>query len=170
MRCPKCAAIEDKVIDSRLSKDGDSIRRRRECIACGFRFTTYEQVERADIRVTKRDGRSEPFDRKKLLGGITKACEKRPISIEILENGVEEIMQDLETNYSREIPSQLIGAKVMEKLHQLDEVAYVRYASVYRHFQDIGEFINEIQSLERRTKSNALQPELFREPMNLTKT
>jgi transcriptional repressor NrdR len=162
MRCPKCAAIEDKVIDSRLSKDGDSIRRRRECIACDFRFTTYEQVERADIRVIKRDGRSEPFDRKKLLNGVTKACEKRPISMEILENAVEEIMQDLEANYSREIQSQLVGAKVMEKLHQLDEVAYVRYASVYRHFQDIGEFIHEIQSLERRTKANALQPELFR--------
>ena len=170
MRCPKCAAIEDKVIDSRLSKDGDSIRRRRECIACSFRFTTYEQVERADMRVIKRDGRSEPFDRNKLFNGITKACEKRPISIEVLEKGVEEIMQDLEANYSREIPSQLIGAKVMEKLHHLDEVAYVRYASVYRHFQDIGEFIHEIQSLEKRIKPNALQPELFSNPMNLVKS
>jgi len=162
MRCPKCGVVEDKVIDSRLSKDGDSIRRRRECISCNYRFTTYEQVDRADMRVIKRDGRGEPFDRRKLFGGIAKACEKRPISIEVLEKGVEEIMQDLETNYSREVPSQLIGAKVMEKLHQLDEVAYVRYASVYRHFQDIGEFIHEIQSLERRTKPNTLQPELFK--------
>ena len=150
------------MIDSRLSKDGDSIRRRRECIACSFRFTTYEQVDRADMRVIKRDGRSEPFDRAKLFNGITKACEKRPIGMEVLEKCVEEIMQDLEANYGREISSQLIGAKVMEKLHQLDEVAYVRYASVYRHFQDIGEFINEIQSLERRVKPNSLQPELFK--------
>ena len=149
------------MIDSRLSKDGDSIRRRRECIECSFRFTTYEQVDRADMRVIKRDGRGEPFDRHKLFNGIAKACEKRPISIEILEKSVEEIIQDLEANYSREIPSQLIGAKVMEKLHQLDEVAYVRYASVYRHFQDIGEFIHEIQSLERRAKSNSMQAELF---------
>lgn len=163
MRCPKCGDVEDKVIDSRLSKDGDSIRRRRECIACSFRFTTYEQLDRADIRVIKRDGRSEPFDRMKLFNGIQKACEKRPIGIEVLEKSVEEIIQDLETNFGREISSQLIGAKVMEKLHQLDEVAYVRYASVYRHFQDIGEFINEIQSLERRVKPNTLQPELFKQ-------
>ena len=162
MRCPKCGGVEDKVIDSRLSKDGDSIRRRRECIACTFRFTTYEQLDRADVRVIKRDGRGEPFDRNKLYNGIAKACEKRPISIEILEKCVEEIMQDLEANYGREIPSQLIGAKVMEKLHQLDEGGYVRYASVYRHLNDIGEFIHEIQSLERRTKRNALQPELFK--------
>ena len=162
MRCPKCGDVEDKVIDSRLSKDGDSIRRRRECIACAFRFTTYEQIDRADIRVIKRDGRGEPFDRIKLFNGIAKACEKRPIGIEVLEKSVEEIIQDLEANYGREISSQLIGAKVMEKLHQLDEVAYVRYASVYRHFQDIGEFINEIQSLERRVKPNTLQPELFK--------
>jgi transcriptional repressor NrdR len=154
--------LEDKVIDSRLSKDGDSIRRRRECIACSFRFTTYEHVDRADMRVIKRDGRGEPFERNKLYNGIAKACEKRPISIEILEKAVEEIIHDLEANYSREIPSQLIGAKVMEKLHQLDEVAYVRYASVYRHFQDIGEFIHEIQSLERRAKTNSMQAELFK--------
>src|SRR5450432_4117214 len=150
MRCPKCGDIEDKVIDSRLSKDGASIRRRRECAVCEHRFTTYEQVERADIRVIKRDGRSEPFDRHKLLSGITKACEKRPIGLELLEKAAEEVMQDLEQNYDREIPTNVIGAKVMEKLHELDEVAYVRYASVYRQFQDIGEFIDEIQSLERR--------------------
>ena len=161
MRCPKCGDLEDKVIDSRLSKDGDSIRRRRECNACSFRFTTYEHIDRVDMRVIKRDGRGEPFERNKLFNGIAKACEKRPISIEILEKAVEEIIQDLEANYSREVPSQLVGAKVMEKLHQLDEVAYVRYASVYRHFQDIGEFIHEIQSLERRTKTNSMQAELF---------
>ncbi len=162
MRCPKCGGLEDKVIDSRLSKDGACIRRRRECIVCEQRFTTYEEIERADIRVVKRDGRGEPFDRHKLLSGITKACEKRPISIEALEKAAEEIIQDLEHNHGREVSSQLIGAKVMQKLHELDEVAYVRYASVYRQFQDIGEFIDEIQSLERRPRPNVLQADLFK--------
>jgi transcriptional repressor NrdR len=162
MRCPKCGDIEDKVIDSRLSKDGGSIRRRRECVVCEYRFTTYEQIERADIRVLKRDGRGEPFDRHKLLVGVMKACEKRPLSIAVVEKGVEDIIQDLETNHPREISSQIIGGKVMEKLHELDEVAYVRYASVYRQFQDIGEFIDEIQSLERREKPSVLQPDLFK--------
>ena len=161
MRCPKCGAIEDKVIDSRLSKDGVSIRRRRECLVCEHRFTTYEQVDRADIRVIKRDGRGEPFDRKKLLLGITRACEKRPIAVEKVEKAVEEIIHDLETNYPREVASLTIGNKVMEKLHELDGVAYVRYASIYRQFQDVGAFIEEIQSLERRPKANVLQPDLF---------
>ena len=162
MRCPKCGSLEDKVIDSRVSKDGASIRRRRECIGCENRFTTYEEIERADIRVIKRDGRGEPFDRHKILAGMTKACEKRPVSIEELERVAEEIMQDLEANHPREVSTRLVGAKVMEKLHALDEVAYVRYASVYRQFQDIGEFINEIQSLARKIKSGAQQPELFK--------
>ena len=162
MRCPKCGGIEDKVIDSRLSKDGSSIRRRRECVVCEYRFTTYEHIERADIRVLKRDGRGEPFDRHKLLDGVMKACEKRPLSIEVVEKAVEDIIQDLETNHPREISSHIIGAKVMEKLHELDPVAYVRYASVYRQFQDIGEFIDEIQSLERRERPSVLQTELFK--------
>ncbi len=161
MRCPKCGELEDKVIDSRAAKDGRSIRRRRECIACDFRYTTYEEIERADIRVLKRDERSEPFDRHKILNGMLKACEKRKITRETLEAAAAEIIHELETGYEREIPSAILGAKVMEKLHALDEVAYVRYASVYRHFQDIGEFINEIQSLERRVKPNTLQTELF---------
>jgi len=162
MRCPKCGNLEDRVIDSRSSKDGDSIRRRRECTQCLHRFTTYEEIERAMLRVIKRDGRSEPFERHKLIAGITKACEKRPISLDSIEKAVEEIQADLEANHGREIPSSLIGTKVMEKLHSLDEVAYVRYASVYRHFQDIGEFIDEIQSLERRSKLSVLQTELFK--------
>jgi transcriptional repressor NrdR len=162
MRCPKCGSLEDKVIDSRVSKDGDSIRRRRECIACEYRFTTYEEIERADVRVIKRDGRSEPLDRHKLLAGMTKACEKRPITLAQLEKTAEEIIQDLETNYGREVPSNLLGAKVMEKLHGLDDVAYVRYASVYRQFQDIGEFISEIQSLGKKVKAGSQQPELFK--------
>ena len=162
MHCPKCGCLEDKVIDSRLSKNGDSIRRRRECMKCEHRFTTYEEIERAQIRVVKRDGRGEPFDRHKLTGGLLKACEKRPISIDAVEQAVEEIIQDLEANFPREVPSSLIGAKVMEKLHSLDAVAYVRYASVYRQFQDIGEFIDEIKSMERRPKPNRAQTELFK--------
>ena len=162
MYCSKCGSLEDKVIDSRLSKDGRAIRRRRECVSCAHRFTTYEEIERADLRVVKRDGRSEPFDRHKLLNGMLKACEKRAVTRATLEKAVEEIGQELEQDYSREVPSHLLGGKVMEKLHQLDEVAYVRYASVYRHFQDIGEFIHEIESLARRPARSALQPELFK--------
>ncbi len=162
MHCPKCGAIEDKVIDSRLSKDGRAIRRRRECIGCAHRFTTYEEVERNDLRVAKRDGRSEALSRQKLLSGMIKACEKRPVSVEILEQAADALVQELENEFQREIPSQVIGAKVMERLHHLDAVAYVRYASVYRHFQDIGEFIEEIQHLERHPKRSALQPELFK--------
>lgn len=162
MRCPKCGQLEDKVIDSRASRDGISIRRRRECEVCGYRFTTYEQIERAELRVIKRDGRGEPFDRQKLMNGIIKACEKRPVSLEQLEKSVEEIMVDLEANHGREVRSQTIGSKVMGALHSIDEVAYVRYASVYRQFQDIGEFIHEIQSLEKRERPNQLQPDLFK--------
>ena len=162
MRCPKCGNLEDRVIDSRSSREGASIRRRRECTECLHRFTTYEEIERVALRVIKRDGRSEPFERNKLVAGLSKACEKRPISLETIEKAVEEITTDLEANHGPEIPSNLIGAKVMEKLHALDEVAYVRYASVYRHFTDIGEFIDEIQNLERRTKQSVLQTELFK--------
>ncbi len=161
MRCPKCGNIDDRVIDSRLSREGASIRRRRECIHCNHRFTTYEEIELADLRVIKRDGRHEVFDRQKLFAGMLKACEKRPISVEQLELVSKDIVRDLEKEYTREIPSRAIGARVMERLHDLDEVAYVRYASVYRQFQDIGEFINEIQSLEKRMRSDADQTELF---------
>lgn len=161
MRCPKCGSLEDKVIDSRLSKDGTCIRRRRECLLCETRFTTYEHVERLELRAIKRDGRHEPFDRHKLRTSLMKACEKRPISIDDIERSVEEIIGELEEGRQREVPTKLIGARAMEKLHQLDPVAYVRYASVYRQFQDIGEFIEEIQSLERRGVKSPAQPELF---------
>jgi len=162
MRCPKCGSLEDKVIDSRLSKDGDTIRRRRECIDCTTRYTTYEQIERIELRTIKRDGRLEPLDRHKLFGSIAKACEKRPIGIDDMERAVEDIVQDLEASQEREIPTRVIGAKVMEKLHALDPVAYVRYASVYRQFQEIGDFIEEIQSFEKRAGRTAAQPELFK--------
>jgi transcriptional repressor NrdR len=161
MRCPKCGNLEDKVIDSRSAKAGAAIRRRRECLACQYRFTTYEEIERRDLRVIKRDGRHEPFDRQKLLSGMVKACEKRPVSYEALERAAEEIIQELEQGFDHEVPSNQIGVRVMERLHALDEVAYIRYASVYRQFQDIGEFIDEIQSLGRKAKRNALQTELF---------
>jgi transcriptional repressor NrdR len=154
--------LDDKVIDSRLSKDGRSIRRRRECLKCSQRFTTYEELERSEMRVAKRDGRSEPFDKEKLLSGMIKACEKRPVSVEALEAVAEEIIQGVQLEFRREVPSHVIGAKVMAALHEIDEVAYVRYASVYRHFQDIGEFIHEIQRLEKQPRKSAGQPELFK--------
>ena len=160
MYCSKCGSLEDKVIDSRLSKDGRSIRRRRECVTCAQRFTTYEEIERADLRVIKRDGRSEPFDRHKLLNGMLKACEKRPITREMLEKASADIIQNLEQDFARELPSHVVGTKVMDALHDLDEVAYVRYASVYRSFQDIGEFIDEIQSLGLRKKQSSSPADL----------
>ena len=162
MYCSKCGGIDDKVIDSRLSKDGKAIRRRRECMGCTHRFTTYEEIERNDLRVVKRDGRSEPVSKQKLLAGLIKACEKRPVSVEALEQVADEIILEIENEFQREIPSKVIGAKVMERLHPLDEVAYVRYASVYRSFQDVGEFIDEIERLERQPRRSKLQPELFK--------
>ena len=147
MRCPKCQARDDKVIDSRAIKDETVIRRRRECLACEHRFTTYEEIERDDLRVLKRDGRYETFDRKKLIAGIDKACEKRPVSREAIERTVNEMIDELVKTYGDEIPTKAIGDKIMEHLRRLDEVAYVRFASVYRKFRDIKEFVNEVQSL-----------------------
>ncbi len=161
MRCPKCGSLEDKVIDSRLSKEGTSIRRRRECLECETRFTTYEEIERIELRAIKRDGRHEPFDRHKLLNSFLKACEKRPISIEDIERTVQEVITELEASNEREITTKKIGLIVMERLHSLDPVAYVRYASVYREFQEIGDFIEEIQSFEKRSVRTPAQPDLF---------
>ncbi len=161
MRCLKCNNLDDKVIDSRMSKDGISIRRRRECLACGHRFTTYEQLEHNELRVVKRDGVREPFKREKLLDGMIRACEKRPVSIETLETATDEITHDLAAEGLKEIPTRLIGPKVMDKLQGIDPVAFVRYASVYRQFQDVGEFIEEIESLERQPPDLGVQPELF---------
>lgn len=162
MHCSKCGSLEDKVIDSRLSKDGRSIRRRRECLQCEHRYTTYEEIERSELRVIKRDGRSEPFQKEKLLGGMMKPCEKRPLTREMVERAADEVIEDLEQEFSREIPSHVIGAKVMQKLHNLDQVAYVRFASVYRTFQDIDQFIDELQRLGHNFKRSELQPELFK--------
>jgi transcriptional repressor NrdR len=162
MRCPKCGTLDDKVIDSRPSKDGVSIRRRRECLGCENRFTTYEALERTEIRVIKRDGRHEILDRQKLLNSIAKACEKRPIGLEQMERSVEDILQELESFDTREISSKRLGALVMVQLHTLDQVAYVRYASVYREFQEIGDFLEEIESLEKRIARSPAQRELFK--------
>ena len=162
MRCSRCGNLDDKVIDSRMSKDGCAIRRRRECLDCGNRFTTYEEIERSDLRIMKRDGRREPFDKKKLLGSIVKACEKRAVGIEQMEHVVEKIVSELQHDNVREVPSSVIGSKLMTRLQDLDPVAYVRYASVYRAFQDVGEFLDEIESLERRPVRDTRQQELFK--------
>jgi transcriptional repressor NrdR len=160
MRCPKCGSRDDKVIDSRQSRDSSSIRRRRECLGCGYRFTTYEEIERTDLRVVKRDRTHEPFDRRKLVSSVAKAFEKRSVSLVVLEQAVDEIIHDLETS-GREVTSSQIGGKVLEKLRDLDEVAYLRYASIHRHFADVDEFVDAIHALGRRIKTNAAQRELF---------
>lgn len=160
MRCPKCGFRDDKVIDSRQSRDSSSIRRRRVCLQCSYRFTTYETIDRSDLRVVKRDRTHETFDRRKLVNSLAKACEKRQISLVTLENAVDEIVHELETT-GKEIPSALIGTKVLEKLRGIDEVAYLRYASVHQRFQEVDEFVDAIQALGRRIKPNSLQPELF---------
>ena len=147
MRCPNCGHLEDRVIDSRSTKEGRAIRRRRECIGCGNRYTTYEYVENASVVVVKRDGKREPFSREKIVAGISRACEKRPISLNQIEEIVERIEGEIQRRAPGEIPSREIGERVMEELQKLDEVAYVRFASVYRHFKDVNEFLEEIQGL-----------------------
>src|SRR5215470_13315541 len=160
MRCPKCGSRDDKVIDSRQSRDGSSIRRRRECLKCKYRFTTYEEIERSDLRVVKSNRTHEPFDRRKLAASIAKAFEKRSTSLLTLEETVDEIVHELETS-GREVPSSVIGAKVLEKLRGLDEVAYLRYASVHQRFEDVDQFVDAIHTLGRRVKPNTMQRELF---------
>ncbi|HAV64343.1 MAG TPA: transcriptional regulator NrdR [Verrucomicrobiales bacterium] len=149
MRCPKCGCLEDKVIDSRSSKEGATIRRRRECAQCGHRFTTYEEIEHGELMIIKRDGRREPFSRDKLLIGISKACQKRPVSPEEIENLVSAIVADVSNTYDREVPGHVIGEQVMNGLREIDDVAYVRYASVYRRFNEATEFVNEVNKLEK---------------------
>jgi transcriptional repressor NrdR len=160
MRCPKCGSRDDKVIDSRQSRDSSSIRRRRQCLKCGYRFTTYEEIERSDLRVVKRDRTHEPFDRRKLAGSIAKAFEKRSTSLLTLEQLVDEIVHDLETG-GREVQSAAIGAKVLEKLRGIDEVAYLRYASVHRRFEDVDQFVDAIHALGKTEKPDSNQRELF---------
>lgn len=146
MRCPYCGSQKDGVIDSRVSKNGSSVRRRRECLKCKKRFTTYEYVERIPLMVIKKDGRREPFEREKLIKGILVACEKRPVSIKRIERIVEEIERGLGKKHDREVSSKDIGESVMKKLHEIDEIAYVRFASVYRQFRDVGQFMKELKT------------------------
>jgi transcriptional repressor NrdR len=155
MQCPKCSAQDDKVVDSRSSRDGTLIRRRRECLKCGKRFTTYEEIQREKLRIQKRDGRFEEFDRSKLLAGIEKACEKRPISVEQIEALAEAVVTELENEFGREVPSRVLGERVMRHLRTLDEVAYVRFASVYRQFDDVDQFVNEIKNLGKNKNDSA---------------
>jgi len=145
MKCPFCANTEDKVIDSRMSGEGASVRRRRECLKCGKRFTTYEYVEAAPLMVIKRDGRRQEFSREKIKNGIIKACEKRPIGMDTIDALVDKIEREVQPSADKEIKSTDIGQLVMEKLYGLDEVAYVRFASVYRRFKDVSHFMKELK-------------------------
>jgi len=148
MKCPYCRENNNKVIDSRLSKDGNAIRRRRECISCERRFTTYEHIEDIPLMIIKKDKRREVFNREKVRSGLQKACEKREISMNVIEAYAEELERDLRESEAKEIPSTIIGEKMMAILHSLDKVAYVRFASVYRDFKDVTDFENELKTLK----------------------
>ena len=147
MRCPKCTSIEDKVIDSRIARDGNTIRRRRECLECGHRFTTTEFLVRDSMVVIKRDSRQEPFDREKLLRAVRAACHKRPVDNEQITMLIEDVLDAVEAEYESQVPTQAIGEHVMQRLRKTDQVAYVRFASVYKEFRDVSEFVSEISSL-----------------------
>lgn len=147
MKCPYCAHLGDKVVDSRESKEGEVIRRRRECLGCGRRFTSYERIDEIPYMVVKKDGSRERFERQKLIAGLLKACEKRPVTVSALEAIADKVETNLQERPDREIATAEIGQFVMQELRRLDKVAYVRFASVYRHFRDIGEFMSELKGL-----------------------
>ena len=147
MKCPFCAHIEDKVVDSRESKEGDVIRRRRECLSCGRRFTSYERIDQIPHLVVKKDGRRERFDREKVMAGLLRACEKRPVPMKALETVADRIESLVHESPDREVPSVLIGEQLMEHLRELDKVAFVRFASVYRDFKDVDQFMNTLKGL-----------------------
>jgi transcriptional repressor NrdR len=155
MKCPFCGFADTKVIDSRLGKEGNNIRRRRECFDCERRFTTYERIEETLPLVIKKDGRREPFDRQKIIAGMQRACEKRPVSIATIEKMVDRLELSLQESGEKEIESSRIGEAVMEALHGLDEVAYVRFASVYRQFKDINEFMSELKDLLAKDRAES---------------
>jgi transcriptional repressor NrdR len=161
MKCPFCGKIEDRVVDSRETRDGEVIRRRRECAGCARRFTSYERIEETPLMVIKKDGRREPFDRGKLLNGLLKACEKRPVPVRRLEEIVEEARNRLQDSPDREVPTRELGELVMGRLRDLDKVAFVRFASVYRQFEDVDEFMDELRGLigQRGDKGPARPPE-----------
>jgi transcriptional repressor NrdR len=147
MKCPYCGEIDNKVIDSRLSKDASVIRRRRECIVCNRRFTTYEHIEEIPIMIIKKDGRREVFNREKVRAGLKKAFEKRNISVNVIEEAIDNLERDLRETGEKEIPASFVGEKIMTMLHGLDDVAYVRFASVYREFKDVNDFVAELKTL-----------------------
>lgn len=157
MRCPYCGELENKVIDSRMAKEGNTVRRRRQCLECDTRFTTYERVERLPLVLIKKDNRREPFDREKILMGMQRACEKRDISIHTLERFIDELERELQELGEREISASIVGERVMRKLHELDDVAYVRFASVYREFKDINDFMSELKDLFVRRRADGSQ-------------
>ena len=152
MRCPSCGNKEDKVVDSRATAEESAVRRRRECLKCGKRFTTYEYVEEVSLLVIKKDGRREAFDRKKILAGIIRACEKRPVSVEKMENVITQVEHSIQKKSDREVLASRIGELVMEKLKLIDDVAYVRFASVYRQFKDVGQFMVELKDILGKDK------------------
>jgi transcriptional repressor NrdR len=158
MRCPFCDHKEDKVVDSRASREGIVIRRRRECIGCRRRYTTYERVEEVLPVVVKKDGRREPFDRIKILQGLKKACEKRPVALSTLEEIVDRVEKKIQETGEPEVPSRIIGEEVMAQLHRIDQVAYVRFASVYREFKDVNQFMDELTELLRDERRNDARP------------
>lgn len=147
MKCPFCGDLDNKVIDSRVSKDGSVIRRRRECIECSRRFTTYEHIEEIPIMIIKKDGRREVFSRDKVRSGMQRACQKLDISMNVIEDFIDDLERDLRETGEKEIPSREVGEKVMAKLHTLNDIAYVRFASVYREFKDVNDFVSELKSL-----------------------
>lgn len=147
MKCPFCSGLDSKVIDSRASEEGNAIRRRRECLVCQKRFTTYERIEEAPLMVIKKDGRRDPFNRAKVLNGLVKACEKRPVSFATLEKLVNTVERELRNRMEQEVASTVVGELIMEGLKGIDEVAYVRFASVYRQFKDLGDLMQELQNL-----------------------
>ena len=158
MKCPFCGFLEDKVVDSRESKDGDSIRRRRECLDCGRRFTSYERIDEIPYMVVKKDGRREAFDRNKIMAGLLRACEKRPISAVQLESIVDTVEKHVQDSPDRELPTSQIGKLIMRRLKELDKVAYVRFASVYLEFEDVSEFMSELKNLVKsREKGKTTQ-------------
>ena len=150
MKCPSCQSTDNKVVNSRLTSNETSIRRRRECLGCGERFTTYETIERTPVLLVKRDGRRQPFDRQKVVNGLLRACEKRPVSIEAIEELVDGVEKQLANSMEKEIEAGRVGEWVLARLRHLDDVAYIRFASVYRQFRDIGEFSDEIKALMER--------------------
>lgn len=157
MKCPQCGFMEDKVVDSRATKEGEAIRRRRECLKCSKRYTTYEYIERAPLNVVKKGGQREQYKREKLLMGLIKACEKRPIARETLEKVVDEVESATFGKFKNEVTTEDLGNEVIDRLQQLDEVAYVRFASVYRQFKDINQFFKELKSLLDKAEGERLR-------------